>query len=166
MYYSGTHTTCTCSARNARFDRGCCPTVGPSIGLLNLLSPIVNLSLRVPFFHVNAITRPDSVAGLESGKAAIDAATIMAIRLGGACLEVLYANDGELLKQYCACSNALYNEVLGVSDSHRQIIITTALAPAHTHTHPHRIADGTALSCGWHTASRCVPFLVNHRAEL
>ena len=73
------------------------------------------------------------MAGLESGKAAIDATTIMAIRLGGACLEVLYANDGELLKQFCACSNALYNEVLGVSDSHRQ----SCHRPIHTpHTRP------------------------------
>ena len=39
------------------------------------------------------------MAGLEPGKAAIDTATIMAIRLGGARLEVLYANDGELVKQ-------------------------------------------------------------------
>ena len=60
------------------------------------------------------------MAGLESGKAAIDAATIMAIRLGGACLEVLYANDGELVKHYGACCSALSNEVIGVRDSHRQ----------------------------------------------
>ena len=61
--------------------------------------------------------RPDSVAGLEPGKAAIDATTIMAIRLGGAILDVLHANDGEVLKQYCIRSVKLLGEALAVRDS-------------------------------------------------
>ena len=100
------------------------------------------------------------MAGLESGKDAIDAATIMAIRLGGACLEVLYANDGELLKQYCACSTALYNEVLGVSDSHRQ----SCHRPIHTpRTHAHPPASDRrwlGVVVWWtHCTSLCPPFL-------
>ena len=96
---------------------------GSIIELLHLLSHRKTESLMLLIKQIHATTRPDSVASLESGKAAIDATTIMAIRLGGACLEVLYANDGELLKQYMrGCSGALLNEVLGVSDSHRQIM--------------------------------------------
>ena len=59
------------------------------------------------------------MAGLEPGKAAIDATTIMATRLGGAILEVLHANDGEVLKQYCTSGVKLYAEVLAVRDSER-----------------------------------------------
>ena len=64
--------------------------------------------------------RPDSVASLEPGKAAIDATTIMAIRLGGAILEVLHANDGEVLKQYCTSVVKLMGELLAVRASDRQ----------------------------------------------
>ena len=63
--------------------------------------------------------RPGSVAGLEPGKAAIDATNIMAIRLGGAIRDVLHANDGEVLKQYCLSSVKLMGEVLAVRDSDR-----------------------------------------------
>ena len=63
--------------------------------------------------------RPDSVASLEPGKAAIDATTIMGIRLGGAILDVLHANDGEVLKQYCTSVVKLGGEALAVRDSDR-----------------------------------------------
>ena len=59
------------------------------------------------------------MAGLEPGKAAIDATNIMAVRLGGAMLDVLHANDGEVLKQYCTSSVKLLGEVLAVRDSDR-----------------------------------------------
>ena len=49
-------------------------------------------------------------------KAAIDAAKTMAIRLGGAALDVLYANDGELLKDYCTNCIKLIEEALEVND--------------------------------------------------
>ena len=79
------------------------------------------------------------MACLESGKAAIDAATIMVIRLGGACLEVLYANDGELLKQYCVGTmGKLIVEVLEVSDSHRQSCHRPTCT--RTRTHPFTLA--------------------------
>ena len=68
--------------------------------------------------------RPDSVAGLEPGKAAIDATNIMSIRLGDATLDVLHANDGELLKQYCNSVVKLLGEALAVRDSDRHDPIT------------------------------------------
>ena len=84
--------------------------------------------------HSNyATTRPDSVASLEPGKAAIDAATIMAIRLGGACIDVLYANDGELVKQWGACINKLYD----VSDSEHKLYSSTHTNHTRTHAHMH-----------------------------
>ena len=116
--------------------------------------------------QIHATTRPDSVASLESGTAAIDAVTIMAIRLGGACLEVLYANDGELLKQYCVGTmNKLNVEVLEVRDSHRQIWHS----PPHSHTHPHTRTRLPMTRRGRVVGTVQVavfPILGNHRAEL
>ena len=60
------------------------------------------------------------MAGLEPDKAAIDATNSMSIRLGGAMLDVLYANDGEVLKQYCSRAVKLLGEVLAVRDSPRR----------------------------------------------